>query len=97
MTLDEQRTFANSAVWQDKVRQLAVKAAIAVAAEDDQTAGHAKRVALATKVTNDPDAWKKAFAVAAATNVALSSSPSDNDLEFTINSHWDAMAGAAEA
>jgi hypothetical protein len=94
MTLDEQRTFANSRVWQDKVSALAAKAALAVAAESAATDGHAERAALATKVLNDPKAWAYPFAVAAATNPALSSSPSDNDLEFTINSTWSAMAGA---
>jgi len=94
MTLDEQRTFANSTVWQAKVSQLAAKAALDVAAESAVTDGHAERAALATKVLNDPKAWAYPFTVAVATNPALTSSPSDNDLAFTLNSVWSAMAGA---
>lgn len=94
MTLEEQRMFAFSASWQAKVGQLAIKAALDVAAESAATESHDLRAELATKVMNDPKAWAFPFTAATATNPALTSAPSDNDLAFTVASIWNAMAGA---
>jgi hypothetical protein len=94
MTLEEQRVWVDDPEWQAKVRQLAVKASVAVSAESAGAAHHAIRAALAVKVLNEPDLWAKPFTAAVATNVALSTTPSDGDLEFTLNSLYDAMAGA---
>jgi hypothetical protein len=94
VTLEEQRVFVNRVATQQKIGQAAAKAALDVAAESAAVAGHAERAALATKVLNDPQAWAYPFTVAVATNPALSPTPSDNDVAFTVNSVWNAMAGA---
>ena len=94
MTLDEQVTYLGVAANRSKVLQTAVKAAEDVAAEVASTPHHRLRADLATKVLNAPLAWEEAFARAVVANPALSTTPSDNDLQFTVNSVWDAMAGA---
>jgi hypothetical protein len=94
VTLDEQTTYLGVADNRSKILQTAVKAAADVAAEPSTTPHHTLRADLATKVLNAPLAWEEAFARAVAANPALSTTPSDNDLQFSVNAIWDAMAGA---
>ena len=78
-----------------RVTAAALKAAVAVGAEEfDGTTYGLQRRALVTKVLEDPPLWGTRFAYAAAQNVALTFESTDNDIEFTVNSVWDAMAGA---
>lgn len=97
-TLTEQAAIAEDPTFVRRVRQAMVKAAVAVAAEDDQTANHTDRVALASAVLALPNEWARNFAIGVATNPNVgtgSSDPAEDDgaLEYVVNSMWDAFAG----
>jgi hypothetical protein len=90
--------IADLATWPKFVR--AVKSAMVTAAvqvgAEIATPGsetHRLRHALSAKVLSDPDAWAQQFAWAAAANPALTYTSTDNDIQFTVNSIWSAMAG----
>ena len=94
MTLTEQITWLGVADNVSHVRQCLCKAAVAVAAEDaSATAHHATRSAYAFAVLGNPTAAGTAAAFAVATNPGLTTTPSDSDLEFTVNSMFNALAG----
>lgn len=93
MTLAEQLTWVGNADNVAKVRQLLCKSAVAVAAEEAATAHHVTRSAFAFAVLGNPTAAGAAAAYAVATNSGLTTTPSDNDLEFTVNSMFNAFAG----
>jgi hypothetical protein len=93
MTLTEQLTWLADADNVAKVRQLLCKAAIAVAAEEAATAHHQTRSAYSFAVLGNPVAAGQAAAYAVATNSGLTTTPSDSDLEFTVNSMFNAFAG----
>lgn len=94
MTLDEQRDWVDTPKWRALCRQAAVKASLDVSAESAATEHHDLRADLAVKVLNEPAAWEQPFTVAAAANPGLTVDPTDNDILFTINSVFNAMAGA---
>lgn len=95
MTLDEQRDWRETPKWLAAVGQAARKAALDVSAESAATDHHELRAALAVLILNDPsDTWEKAFTYAVAANPALTTEPDDNDVLFTVNSVYNAMAGA---
>jgi hypothetical protein len=78
-----------------RVTAAAVNAAVAVGAESfDGSAYRLMRRALVVKVLEDPQLWGTRFAYAAANNTAITVDTSDSDLQWTVNSVWDAMAGA---
>jgi hypothetical protein len=52
------------------------------------------RRALATNVLGDPDGWAPKFALAVVTNQVITLASSDSDIQFTVNSMWDSIAGA---
>ena len=79
------------------------KAAVAVMAEDAQTASHAERVAYAKKVL-DGTAAVQQYSRSVVTNASLTADGvddpalfgiADDALEFTVNSMFNAMAGVA--
>jgi hypothetical protein len=94
VTLTEQVAWVLDAGNRRKVGQLAIKAALAVSAESASADHHDLRADLALAVLTEPEAWETRFARAVATNPALSTTPSDADLEFTVASTWNAIAGA---
>ena len=95
MTLDEQRDWRDMPKWRAACGQAARKAAADVMAESAATDHHAVRADLAVKVLNDAsDAWEVAFTYSVAAQPAVTSTPTDNDLLFTVNALWNAMAGA---
>lgn len=82
-------------VFVDRVKYFMQKAAIAVMAEALSTAGHTERVAY-SKLVLDATASAIEFTIAVLTNTAVAATGSatiDSDLEFTINSMYDAFAG----
>lgn len=93
MTLAEQLTWTADADNISKVRQLLCKAAVAICAEEAATANHQTRVAYSLAVLGNPEAAAKAAVFPVATNVGLTATPSDSDIEFTINSMVNAFAG----
>ena len=87
-----------------RVKFLATKAAVAVMAEDAGTANHAERVVYA-KTVLDGTYNANTMAIACLTNSTIQAGAdvtdapdygiSDNDLEFAVNSLFNAMAGVA--
>lgn len=76
-----------------RVQGAMVKSALAVASEDPATAGHGTRVAWATQVLRDPAHYAARMAYGVAVNPVITAESSDSDIEFTVNSVWDAYAG----
>lgn len=96
MTLAEQVTALNDAAFIGKIRQALVKAAIAVMAEAANTEGHELRVAYAWAVLGAPDDAGTLAARAVVTNAALvGTGATDNDIEFTVNSMFNAFSGVS--
>lgn len=89
--------------FQRRVNYYVVKAAVAVMAEDPLTANHAERVAFANKVfVSDYNLDQYTSAVTSNPTIlaGLSISDPDNgvvdgDLEFVVNSAFNAFAGVA--
>lgn len=78
-----------------RVRVAMVSAAIAVGGEaDDGTETARLRRAHAVNVLMDQDNYATRYAWSVASNAAITLDSSDNDLQFTVNSQWNAMAGA---
>jgi hypothetical protein len=78
-----------------------VTMALVIAAKDVQgeapgemsATRYSKRQALARSVILGPTQYVDRFVWLAATNVGLLGTPSDNDIQFTVNSLWDDAAG----
>jgi hypothetical protein len=101
----EMASIARSSLFQSRVEYCLKKAAIAVMAEDAATGNHAERVAYAKKVI-DGTASVGEVSLAVVTNSTLTGNGnssaadmgvSDGDLEFTVNSMFNAFAGVATA
>lgn len=90
MGLSEQWDLSEMTDFQKRVEMAAVKAAIDVQAEALDTPNHAGRSLLATDMLAGMLLPRMARAVAS--NGAISAASSDSDLEFTVNSMWDAFA-----
>jgi len=90
---------ASDTGFQRRVKYFMTKAAVAILGEDDQTANHAERVVYANKVL-DGSASVYEYAVGVTTNGTIATNingdvdPTDNDVEFTVNSMIDDYAGA---
>lgn len=104
-TYTEMYDLAIDPIFQSKVRVAATTAAINILAEER---GHGfdtyydKRHGLANTVlgTAPPTGAAMAggdvisrFSMAVASNVAINADSSDSDIQFTINSMWDSLAG----
>lgn len=81
-----------------KIKYFMQKAAIAIIGEDGGTVGHAERLVYA-KLVLAGTASVEEFAIGVATNSTIStainggSEPTDNDIEFTVNSMINDFAG----
>lgn len=82
------------------------KAAVAVMAEEANTANHAERVVFAKKVlAGEANIQNATLATMTNSTITSNGAPntapnfgiSDNDLEFTVNSMFNAFAGVATA
>lgn len=91
--------IAGDSTWRFRCRYLLMKAAIAVMSEDPGTTNHANRVFFAKKVISGGVAVEEvAIAVLTNSTIAAATYPADapdGDLEFTINSMFDAFADSA--
>lgn len=101
----EMASIAGSSLFQSRVEYCLKKAAVAVMAEDAATASHADRVTYAESVLGGTASVAE-VAKAVVTNATLTASGdsdadnmgiSDSDLEFTVNSMFNAFAGVATA
>jgi hypothetical protein len=95
MSLLDQSQLARFDGFRDRVLVAAVQAAADVASE--ASSGDSRkdnlRATLATNVLNDPEGHLDRFAWATARNVAITFQSSDSDIQYTVNSMWDGMAG----
>lgn len=90
--------LAEDGTFQARVRQAVVTAAVQILADRPENtpqaiALHGKRAALAHATLVDPVAKQRAWAYAVASNVAISPTSNDGDLQWTVNAMWNAMAG----
>lgn len=96
-TLDENYSLAMRTSFREKVHAAVVKAAVDVAAEAPDPGERTRlRRALSARVLENREGTDYAalFAIAVASNPVITGNSSDNDIQFTVNSLWDAMAGA---
>jgi len=97
-TSDKCMEWAESKGAQKRVEYFMKKAAIAIIGESGSTEGHAERVTYAKTVLGG-NADVRGYAVGVSTNSTIAttitggSDPSDNDLEFTVNSMINDFAG----
>lgn len=86
------------ATWPPFVRRVTaamLKAAVAIGNEPfNGTAYKLARRALVIETLKDPVAWGIRFAYAVVSNPAITYASTDGDIEFTVASVWDPMAGA---
>lgn len=103
MGFAEQIATAKDPGFRDRVRMAIILAAQAIASEPshDPVADpvHAPywshRHATAVAVLNDSDANVDKFAWAVAANPVITAASPDGDIQFTVNSVWDDISGAA--
>lgn len=96
-------SIAADAVFQQRVQHAMSVAALAIYAEDAGTSGHAARAAFAVRVLAGNFSLPPAcVAVLANASIAAEANPAttpdfaipDSDIQFTVNSIWNALAGA---
>lgn len=93
-----QIALAENGEFQARVRQAVVTAAVAIMADAPENtpeaiAVHAKRAALANRVLLDPTGLQRAWAYMVVSNPAIDDTSTDSDLQWTVSSMWNAMAG----
>lgn len=98
MAFTDQATLADTPAFQSRVQLAVVTAAVQIAAEevsgdkDDEV--YAKRQVLANVVlTSAGQDLLAAFSWAVASNAAITSASADSDIQFEVNSVWNAIAG----
>ena len=95
MSLSDMTDLATYPPFVRRVTGAMLKAAVAVGAEThDGSQYKIMRRALVTKTLEDAPLWGSRFAYAVASNPAITYSSNDGDIEFTVNSVWDSVAGA---
>jgi hypothetical protein len=94
-TLEDIFLLARRSSFVERIQAAIAKAAVAVAAEAPQEGERPRlRRALSAKVLENSEEYAPRFALAVATNAVITQGSSDSDIEFTVNSMWDAIAGA---
>lgn len=98
MTLETQSDLAKNPAFIDRVRSSLVAACIAVTSEVDTTPNHANRIAYANAALLEPERNASVVAFGVATNATIDAAglaATDNDINFVVNSLFDAYAGVA--
>lgn len=100
MAFTDRAALARDATFQDRVQVAYVKAAVNVGAEAASSQpsydAYYRRAALSVQVLNNPSQFREPYTWAVIHNDAISDASSDSDIEWTVNSLWDAMAGVIE-
>jgi hypothetical protein len=86
-------TLAQDPTFRGRVEIAMVTAAIAIMAEASTMPGHPNRVVFAAAVLSAPDTYVARFTLAVVQNVAIASNSTDSDIQFTVNSVFNALAG----
>ncbi|WP_146060467.1 hypothetical protein [Amycolatopsis sp. CA-128772] len=90
--------LAQNPAFVRRVTASAVFAAVQVGGEEyDGSQYRIMRRALARNVVTDPETWGAVFAWGAAANPVIEIESVDGDIQYTVNSLWDAVAGAYQA
>lgn len=95
--LEDAYTLTRISSFVERVQAAVVKAAVDVAAETPaETERSRLRRALSARILENREGldYAQRFALAVAVNPVITKSSSDNDIQFTVNSVWDAVAGA---
>lgn len=93
MAFTDQITLAEDAVFRGRVQHAAVKSALAVMAENAASVpNHSARAAFARSVLFDPSGHAVLLSYGVVTNGSITGASSDGDIEFTVNSMWDAYS-----
>ena len=90
-TFLEQAELARSDDFRVRVQQAIVKASVAIGAEE---LPDYRRASYSTQVLNNPDYYAQKFVFGVASNATITAESTDNDIEFTVNSMFNAYAGA---
>ena len=93
MSFRDNTELAQFAPFVARVQAAMVKSAIAVNSEDPSTEAHSTRVQWATQVLRDPAHYAARMAFGVAANPIITAESSDSEIEFTVNSVWNAYAG----
>lgn len=95
MALTDQAQLARHEGFRDRCLVAAVQAAVAVVGE--AASGDARvddlRKTLGVNLLNDPLAYRELFSWAVAQNAAVTLDSNDGDIQFTVNSVWNDIAG----
>ena len=103
MAFTDQAALARSDEFVYRIRVALCKACIAVISESyggsgqPSAAQHNLRAAWATQVLRDPEQPAIRYAWGVVANAAITAASSDSDIEFTVNSIFDAYAGIVRA
>jgi len=93
MSFLTQAALAADPTFIARVAQAAATAAKNVMAEAANTNGHVLRTNMANQVLRSPSSWGSLIAIGVATNPTITGASTDGDIEFTVNSLWDAYSG----
>jgi hypothetical protein len=96
-TLEERSTLGADPTFRARCQSAALQAATDVMAEPPDTHGHEERTAYANKVLLNPSLQSQAIAFGVAAAPAIHEASTDSDVQFTINSLWDAWSGVSAA
>lgn len=92
----EQAALASGADFQFRIKVAIATAAIQVGGEAQaglSAVVYAKRQALAVDVLRESAKWVERFAWAVVSNAAITAASADSDIQFTVNSMWNDLAG----
>ncbi len=95
MTLETQFALAQDQTFVQRVTVAMMQAAIAIANESAAAPNHALRARHAARVLNEPEHFAPGFALGVVSNAAITAESTDSDIQFTVNSNWDAFAGTS--
>lgn len=94
-TLEKISKIHSSVILREKCLGAILKASYDITNEDPGTANHAERLSLAIAVMSDIQKYLDVFMSYVATNATVQTSgvsASDNDIQYIVNSNWDAVA-----
>lgn len=81
----------------ERVRIAMISAAVDVGGEAFDGSDYRRlRRALAVNVMHDQDNYAQRFSWLVAANPGISYTSTDSDIQYTVNSRWDAIAGAVQ-
>jgi len=97
MAFDDMAYLAMHPGFRDRVRVAMISAAVDVGAEENDGSEYRRlRKAHAVNVLTDQDKFAQRYAWVVAANPAVNFGSPDDALQFTVNSRWDAVAGASQ-